>query len=127
MQVRFLNPYSYKISVCLLACMLVSGAAYSQLRQGNLTEIDQDYREYRVGADARIQTYLRRNPQARFTYVENQAVHLLVDVNENGIPIYIKSDNAVVATSLNVHQLRTGGSLGLNLDRKSTRLNSSHQ
>ncbi|MEQ9415645.1 MAG: S8 family serine peptidase, partial [Cyclobacteriaceae bacterium] len=37
-------------------------------------------------------------------------------VSSSGVPIYIQSDNAGVATSLGVDELRNGGSLGLNLE-----------
>lgn len=40
----------------------------------------------------------------------------LVDVSASGMPIYIQSDNAQVATSLRVDGLRSGGGLGLNLE-----------
>ena len=100
----------------LMAVLAIpSFSAFSQTRQPSLVEIDRGFQLDQKEADVRIQSYLIRNPQARISFYQNGAAHLLVDVNEHGIPLYLKTDNSVVATSLNVQQLRTGGSLGINI------------
>ena len=101
------------IVVALLAFHSFLG--FSQSKQPTLQQIDQSFQAYQKEADVRIQSYLIKNPQARISFYQNGAAHLLVDVNENGVPLYLKTDNSVVATSLNVQQLRTGGSLGINV------------
>ena len=101
------------LATLLLVCL--STLLFSQSRQKTLADIDRDYTSQRADAEVRIQAYLRKNPGSQITFTENGAVHLLIDVNENGVPIYLKADNAGVASSLNVHQLRTGGSLGINI------------
>lgn len=92
----------------------VSVVTFAQSRKA-LLEIDQSYKLFRNAADQRIQHYLKKNPEVRITYSRNHTVYLLVDVNEDGTPLFMKSDNAQVAASLNVPQLRTGGSLGINM------------
>ncbi len=110
-------PYFFKNLkwVLVFVAGIMPALLYSQPRQSNLREIDESYQRYRKDADARIQQYLKKNPETRITFSKNHTVYLLVDVNENGIPLFMKSDNAQVASSLNVPQLRTGGSLGINL------------
>ena len=110
-----LNFRQYIQSGLFFVAMMVSLAAVSQSKQLTLEQIDFDYQIFHKAADVRIQNYLKAHPDAKITFSQNKEVHLMVDVNENGIPIYIKTFNAIVATSLNVQQLRTGGSLGINL------------
>lgn len=93
----------------------ISMTSFSQSRQASLTEIDQNYRLQQKEADVRILNYLKKNPQARLMSSQNGGIHLLIDVSEYGTPIYVKTFNDQVATSLNVKQLRTGGSLGINI------------
>ena len=94
---------------------ICSFSAFSQSKQHTLPEIDRDFQANEKEANGRIQNYLKKNPQARISFYQNGSAHLLVDVNENGIPVFLKTFNAVVATSINVQQLRTGGSLGINI------------
>ena len=93
----------------------ISMASLSQSRQVSLTEIDQNYQMQQKESDARILNYLKKNPQARLVSNKRSGVYLLVDVSEYGTPIYVKTFNDQVAASLNVKQLRTGGSLGINI------------
>ncbi len=89
--------------------------AVSQTRQPTLQEINADYQELRKAAEVRILNYLKNNPQERVVNFKNGGVRLLVNVNANGVPEYIKTFNAQEAATLNVPALRTGGSLGINV------------
>ncbi|HRI78583.1 MAG TPA: S8 family serine peptidase [Cyclobacteriaceae bacterium] len=102
-------------ALLFLACGLFIADGFSQGRQRTLQQIDQDYQDYRKGADARIQDYIKQNPSALVTFKKNHVVYLMTDVSESGMPIYIKTNNADEAVTLNVPQLRTGGSLGINI------------
>lgn len=82
----------------------------------NLLKIDSAYRVYKTGADQRMEKFLKGKSAGRVVnYIGNNKI-FLVDVSDSGVPIYIQSDNAGVATSLGVNELRNGGSLGLNLE-----------
>lgn len=62
----------------------------------------------------RVLTYtLRNNISPRF--VRNGKTYLISDVSPSGIPIFEKTHNAGAAKTVGVNELRTGGSLGLNL------------
>lgn len=101
--------------ILVLLLGTISIASLSQSRQASLTEIDQNYRLQKKDADTRILKYLKKNPQARIMSNQNGRVQLLVDISEYGTPVYVKTFNDQVAASLNVKQLRTGGSLGINI------------
>ncbi|MBY0432553.1 MAG: S8 family serine peptidase, partial [Cyclobacteriaceae bacterium] len=103
--------------VLLLFVLLtqVCVTSYAQSRQTSLRQIDQEFQLYRKGADERIQKYIRKNPQALVSFKRNNAVYLMVDVSESGIPLFERTDNAQEATTVNVPALRTGGSLGINI------------
>lgn len=90
--------------------------AKAQSLKNNLSEIDSTYKRYRKDADLRISKYLQKKATGRIIYQSDGSIMALVDVSDSGVPIYIQSDNAEVATSIGVDELRNGGSLGLNLE-----------
>ncbi|MGE0587412.1 MAG: S8 family serine peptidase [Cyclobacteriaceae bacterium] len=103
--------------VLWLAGLLTFNLATAQLdRAKGLESVDSAYQHHRAEAEKRIVRFLQRSGSGRVLTQENGARIFLVDVSPSGIPIYIKSDNADVATSLNVDELRSTGSLGLNLE-----------
>ncbi len=82
-------------------------------------ELDQvriNYLAEREAAESRVQKYLKEKKEGRIATTVSGAVVWLYDVSPSGVPIYITSDNAGVATSLNVIELVAGGSLGINLE-----------
>jgi hypothetical protein len=86
-----------------------------QPKQATLQQVGQEYALQQQEAEIRILDYLKKNPEARYSIRQNGAVQLLVDVTASGIPVYIQTLNDGVAATLGVKQLRTGGSLGINI------------
>ncbi|MCB0493753.1 MAG: S8 family serine peptidase [Cyclobacteriaceae bacterium] len=82
----------------------------------SLLKIDSVYQVDKGNADQRVENYLKNNSRGRVTTFNNGSRIFLVDVSSSGVPIYIQSDNAGVAASLGVDELRNGGALGLNLE-----------
>jgi subtilisin family serine protease len=101
--------------VFILILALGSRHALGQSKQRTLLEIDRDYHALQQDAETRIVAYLKKSSESRLTIFENGKVRLLTDVTTSGVPIYTQTYNAQVATSLNIPQLRTGGSLGINI------------
>ncbi len=105
-----------KMSFALLA--LAGGGRL--LAQSNsqviLSRLDSTYRVQQQDAERRIAKFLKNHGGARMASRSDGSVIALVDVSPSGVPIYIKADNLGVATSLGVNEMRTGGSLGLNLE-----------
>lgn len=99
---------------CVLILCLVSARVFAQKQQ--LENIANAYQAERTAAEQRIQAFLKKTSEARISTVQDGSVMILVDVSPNGIPIYEKTFNAEVATSLNVDQLRTGGDLGIDVE-----------
>lgn len=110
-----------KLSLIILGFALVQLAKAQNLEIG-LSKIDSAYKQYKKGADFRIDKYLQKGSIGRMTYRSDGSMMALVDVSVSGVPIYIQSDNAQVATSLMVDELRSGGSLGLNLEGSGIRI-----
>jgi PKD repeat protein len=86
-----------------------------QQKQAILDKVGEEYAIQQQQAEVRILEYLKKNPQARYSIRQNGAAQLLVDVTASGVPVYIQTLNNQVATTLGVIQLRTGGSLGINI------------
>ncbi len=95
--------------------IFIAGPAVAQQKQRTLSEIDRDYQGLQADAEIRIIEYLKKSSESRLMVFDNGKVRLLTDVTPSGIPVYTQTFNAGVATSLNVPQLRTGGSLGINI------------
>lgn len=81
-----------------------------------LVKLDSVYKCSQLDAEIRIRKYLKSNSVGRVVQRQDGSIIGLVDVSPSGVPIYIKSDNAGVAASLGINELRAGGSLGLNLE-----------
>ncbi|HNP94857.1 MAG TPA: S8 family serine peptidase [Cyclobacteriaceae bacterium] len=106
-----------KYFVLLLTGLLTFNLAPAQSnRLRGLEAVDSAYQHYQAEAEKRIARFLQRSGSGRVLTQGNGSKIFLIDVSPSGIPIYIKSDNAEVATSLNVDELRSTGSLGLNLE-----------
>lgn len=102
--------------VLALQGVLIFNLTIAQVdRAKGLNSIDSAYQSHQAEAEKRIARFLQRSGSAR-VLSQGESRIFLVDVSPSGIPIYIKSDNADVATSLNVDELRAGGSLGLNVE-----------
>ncbi|MEP2669010.1 MAG: S8 family serine peptidase [Cyclobacteriaceae bacterium] len=97
-------------------CFAASHNVIAQSQRISLSKIDSAYALYKRGADQRIEEYLKDKSTGRVRALSNGGRIYLVDVSESGVPIYIQSDNAGVATSLGVDELRDGGGLGLSLE-----------
>ncbi len=63
---------------------------------------------------SRVDAYCLKHSVSR-SYSEDDRVYLMIDVTPTGEPLYIKTDNAGVASSIGVNQLRSGGSLGIDI------------
>ncbi len=87
----------------------------AQKIEGKIEQLGKEFKIYRDLADQRVEAYQKKFNVPRFRTTVKGVTYLLDDVTENGHPVYIKTFNDGVATSLNVKQLRTGGSLGLNI------------
>lgn len=106
-----------KYFVLLLVSLLTFNLAPAQSnRLRGLEAVDSAYQHHQAEAEKRIARFLQRSGSGRVLTQGNGSKIFLIDVSPSGIPIYIKSDNAEVATSLNVDELRSTGSLGLNLE-----------
>lgn len=64
----------------------------------------------------RIQNYLIENPQEQYSYISKTGANYQIYDVVNGKPMYITNDNNQAALALGVNALRSGGSLGLNLE-----------
>ena len=107
------NFLTYTLTIL---CSTVCQSIYAQARETDLLKIDSAYKRVRRDAETRISKYLKEKPLGRIAYRKDGSMMALVDVSASGMPIYIQSDNAQVATSLRVDGLRSGGGLGLNLE-----------
>lgn len=110
----------FKVLDCFFALALMWASVnptLAQTRDGQekIEQVGKRYAALKLKADERVVNYLKKQKSARLFYASGGSTYLLVDVTENGFPVYEKTDNDDVATSLNVKQLRTGGSLGLNI------------
>ncbi len=94
---------------------LLAFPARAQKIEGKIDRLGKEFKIYRDLADQRVEAYQKKHNVPRFRKTEQGVTYLLDDVTEDGHPIYLKTFNDGVATSLNVKQLRSGGSLGLNL------------
>jgi len=93
----------------------LSFSAEAQKAESKIEKLGKEYQIYRDLADKRVKAYQEKHKVARFRTTGKGVTYLLDDVTESGIPVYIKTFNDDVAIDLNVKQLRTGGTLGLNL------------
>lgn len=98
--------------------IMVAQAGFSDGQQlhRELDQVRNNYLAERKAAENRIQKYLKGKTEGRISTTISGTVVWLYDISPSGVPIYITSDNAGVTTSLSVNELRTGGSLGINLE-----------
>lgn len=109
-----------KLSVCFFTLALSVASlkiafAQTDAAQEKINHVGKRYAVLKQMADERVVNYLKNQKSARLFFASHGSTYLLVDVTGSGLPVYEKTDNDDVATSLNVKQLRTGGSLGLNI------------
>lgn len=100
--------------LCIFFCVSLSLSA--QFQSPGLGEVKAKYESLQKGNEERIEKFLKKSKSGRVVIRRDGTIMLLVDVSPFGNPIYIRADNAEVATSLSVDELRQGGSLGLNLE-----------
>lgn len=114
---------SYIARCLLLGCLpcLVTLSHGQSNRQ--LPELRREAELRAASAKTRVENFLKRHPSLVRNFTAAKDLYVLVDVVDNH-PLYIKSENAEVATSLSVDEVRTGGSLGINLTGKGIRLGS---
>ncbi|MBS1978738.1 MAG: S8 family serine peptidase, partial [Bacteroidetes bacterium] len=105
----------WKGMVLRVILLLLFPALVFGQRMSSLSDVDIAYKEQRKLADVRIQAYASSHPDTRINFYANNNVYLLVDVTESGVPVYVKTFNAQAAYTVGVPQLRTGGSLGINI------------
>jgi len=100
-----------------ISFLVLTSLAFGQnARQVKLLRIDSTYQMERQAAELRINKYLRGKSVGRVVPRADGSIIALIDVSPSGVPIYLKADNSGVATSLEVDELRIGGSLGMNLE-----------
>ena len=109
-----MRTYKFILTI-ILACFAARDLCAQDLR-AELNKLDSIYEIHKTAADLRIKKFLKNSIHGRIALRRDGSIMALVDVSPSGIPIYIKSDNAGVATSLGIDELREGGSLGLNLE-----------
>lgn len=103
--------------ILLIVLMAVStGLLHGQTPRRELDQVRINYLAEQAAAESRVQKYLIRNKGSRLATTASGTVVWLHDVSPSGVPIYITSDNAGLATSLGVNELRAGGSLGISLE-----------
>ncbi|MEQ8424139.1 MAG: S8 family serine peptidase, partial [Cyclobacteriaceae bacterium] len=111
------NSLGSQMKLLLTGCMLAgSFLASSQNFRAHLRQLDSVYSIQSQQAEKRIDTFLKNNKASKISLRSDGSIMVLVDISSSGVPIYIKSFNSGVATSLGVDQLRNSGSLGLNLE-----------
>jgi len=99
----------------LLILALYSTSALAQVQVKQLQRLDSLYHQRQSEAEFRMSKYITKRRSAREIKRIDGSIMLMVDVSPSGIPIYVKSDNIEVASSLGVNELYSGGTLGLNL------------
>ncbi len=82
----------------------------------HLHRLDSNYKIQFHQAGLRIEKYLKKTKGSREVFRRDGSIMVMVDVSPSGIPIFIKSDNLEASESVEVNELRVGGSLGLNLE-----------
>lgn len=105
-----------KFGICTILLLSMVFGRGLKAQQNQFQRIDQEYQLERISAERRIDAFLKKRSTARISYKADGSMLLLVDVSPSGVPIYIQADNADVATSLGVDELRSGGTFGLNLE-----------
>lgn len=67
--------------------------------------------------ELRVQTYLKKHPTLKRTFVKNGSFYFLQDVDADGSPIYINTkSNVESGTLIKANQLYMGGTLGTNIN-----------
>jgi hypothetical protein len=95
--------------------LLAPFSGFSQL-EDNLEEIATRQNHINALQKQRIQKYVgQKKGLAEFSDRSGNNIQL-VGVDEFGLPIYFTTLNAAAATTLGVDKLKSGGSLGMNLN-----------
>jgi hypothetical protein len=89
----------------------IHSALWAQSKEG-LERLLQTGDSLKKVSERRIEEFQKKNSVAK-RFTRNDIIYLLVDINENGVPVYIKTDNSGVATTTGVNQLQSGGNLGV--------------
>ena len=65
--------------------------------------------------DARIEEFIKLNPETKKTYHKNGKVNVIFDI-VNNVPVYISNENRAAGIATKTNSLYPGGSLGLDLE-----------
>ncbi|HEX5171479.1 MAG TPA: S8 family serine peptidase [Cyclobacteriaceae bacterium] len=102
--------------VFFLILLLSAGNMLAQTPQQTLTEIANENKVINDSQKAKAEAYSRaHNVPLSFRDLNGNYIYL-IGVDDFGVPIYRTTLNAGAAITTGVNQLRTGGSLGLNLE-----------
>ncbi len=99
----------------LLPFALFGQTQIEQPQVENLEQLRSRLQQDFFQSNQRVQSYIQLNKVPVFQRLEDGTEMQLIDVDEFGLPVYLKTLNADLAVSTGVTQLRVGGSLNLNL------------
>lgn len=100
----------------LLLLIFATSTLFAQQQElENLETLETRFQsEFRASNQRAIEYSIRNNIPLRQKFSDGTEIQL-IDVDPNGLPLYLTTYNAGVAISTNVTKLRTGGGLNLNL------------
>lgn len=100
----------------LLLLIFATSTLFAQQREfESLEQLNTRFqREFHASNQRAIEYSIRNNIPLRQKFSDGTEIQL-IDVDSNGLPLYLTTYNAGVAISTNVTKLRTGGGLNLNL------------
>ena len=81
-----------------------------------LRSLSLKYKQMEEAKKEKVRLFAQKNNWPIFKYKPDGSFDQLMDVTEDGKPIYYTASNAAAAKSTRTDHLNTGGSLGLNLD-----------
>mgnify|MGYP002783526100 CR=1 FL=1 len=108
--------FSRCVGVFILCFLLVPIGVIAQ--RGITRELDSVSRI----STQRVDNFLSRNPTEQRLRKSEAGTYLLVDINENGHPIYEHLHNHIASVNVGAAALRTGGELGLGLSGEGVKM-----
>ena len=66
-------------------------------------------------SEKKVQTYLKKNPKVKRTFIKNGSTHYLHHIDRDGKPVYINTKNKESGIMIKADQMYKGGSIGVNI------------
>lgn len=110
------------ICVCLFVSVMAVGQTTEEVRIQRIEEMKSSLKISEEARKIRVQNYLEAHKDIkRVSYLKDGSICTLYDVVNNH-PVYMAQDNVDATETVGTHQMRLGGTLGLNLTGKGMKI-----